>query len=74
MRLCAMFIAVVVAAGFAAPSASAGSKPGRRLGAAYAKKRAATPIPAQPPVVILKSRVKSRVQSAGSGCRSQAKG
>ena len=74
MRLRALLIAFALAAGFAAPSASAGTRPGRRLGAAYAKKRAATPVPAQPPVVILKSRVKSRVQSAGSGCRSQAKG
>ena len=72
MRLRAVLVAIALAAGLSAP-ASAGQKPGsRRLGAAYAKKRAATrPTPPPPPVVIVK---KSRTQSAGMTCRSTAKG
>lgn len=78
MRLRALTLALAVLAGLAAPASAAGdgnNRSGRRLGAAYAKKRAATPSPAPktvpvPPLV----NAKSRVQSSGMSCRSSAKG
>lgn len=69
MRLRALLVAVALVATPVSALAAGGTKSARRLGAAYAKKRAATR-PLSPPVVI----VKSRAQSAGLSCRSAAKG
>ena len=65
MRLRAAVLALAAALAFTAPAAAAGKKPERRLGAAYAKKRA--PVP---PLV----KATSRVQSSGTACRSRARG
>ena len=66
MRLRAVLVAFAIVAGLSAPAVAKGD---RRLGAAWAKKRGAATT-TTPPVV----RPKSRVQSAGTACRSQAKG
>jgi hypothetical protein len=75
MRLRALTLALTVLAGLVAPaSAAGGNKATRRLGAAYAKKRAANPPPLPLPVPLPVVSKKSRVQSSGMSCRSSAKG
>ena len=70
MRLRAILVAVALVA-TPASALAGGGKPARRLGAAYAKKRAANQPPPAPFVVVQK---RSRAQSAGMSCRSRAKG
>jgi hypothetical protein len=75
MRLRLLALALAVLAGLAVPASAAGggsNKPARRLGAAYAKRRAATPAPR--PVVVPVASGASRMRSAGMSCRSSAKG
>ncbi len=69
MRLRALLAALAVATAFAAPAAAAGKKPERRLGAAYAQKRRALP----PVLVQPQTQTRSKT-SAGTACRSRAKG
>ena len=70
MRLRAVLVAILLAAGLSAPAAATGigKKAPRRLGVGWAAKRAVKKSP--PPVIV----VRSRAQSAGMSCRSTAKG
>ncbi len=72
MRLRAVLVALFLAAALSLPAAavagSTSSKPVRRLGAGWAAKRA---VKTPPPSIIV---VRSRARSAGTACRSSAKG